>query len=100
MLQFRPAPLAAVVALRWVSLFRRPIFAPLPPLAGDTVVVFLFFLSLKVRLALFPFLFAFPVGFVASPFRGVGVGFDETRLRLGFSFVESGFPRFFPYFCR
>ena len=36
--------------------------------------------------------FTYLVGFVASPFRGVGVGFEEPHLRLMLWFVESGFP--------
>ena len=38
-------------------------------------------------------------GFVALSLRDVGVGFEEPHLRPMFYFVESGFPRFFPYFC-
>ena len=38
------------------------------------------------------FLRVFP-GYIAKPFRGVGVGFEEPHLRLMFWFVEPGFPR-------
>ena len=34
-----------------------------------------------------------PPGFVASPFRGVGVGFEEPHLRLMVLLVEPGFPQ-------
>ena len=47
----------------------------------------------------FPFYLARLVGFVTSPFRGVGVGFEEPHLRLRFKFVEPGFLPFFSYFC-
>ena len=52
-----------------------------------------------VGLLSFPFSLAFLVGFVASPLRDVGVGFEEPHLRLMLYFVESGFPRIVPYFC-
>ena len=32
-------------------------------------------------------------GFIAKPFRGVGVGFEEPHLRLMFWLVQPGFPR-------
>ena len=38
------------------------------------------------------FLRVFP-GFIAKPFRGVGVGFEEPHLRLMLELVEPGFPR-------
>ena len=40
------------------------------------------------------FLRVFP-GFIARPFRGVGVGFEEPHLRLMFQLVEPGFARIF-----
>ena len=43
-----------------------------------------FFLSVVDRPPLFPFLLAFLVSFAASPFRDVGVGFEEPPLRLIF----------------
>ena len=38
------------------------------------------------------FLRVFP-GFIARPFRGVGVGFEEPHLRFMVELVEPGFPR-------
>ena len=32
-------------------------------------------------------------GFIAKPFRGMGVGFEEPHLRLMFWLVEPGLPR-------
>ena len=50
------------------------------------------FLSLTARPLFFVFFFvASLVGFVTSPFRGVGVGFKEPHLRLMFKLVESEF---------
>ena len=63
------------------SLFRRHVFAPLP-LPIDMAVVFIdVFSPFRIGLLYFPFYLAFLVGFVASPFRGVGVGFEEPHLR-------------------
>ena len=56
-----------------------------PPLSGDMAVVFFeFSLSPTDKLALFPLFLAFRVGFVRSPFRRMGVGFEEPHLRLMF----------------
>ena len=57
------------------------------------------FPPLRIGLLSFLFYLEFLVGFVASPFRGVGVSFEELHLRHIFSFVESGFQRIFPCFC-
>ena len=50
-----------------------------------------------LRLSAFPsitFLRVFP-GFIARPFRGVGVGFEEPHLRFIAELGEPGFPRIY-----
>ena len=77
-------------------------FAPRPPLPGDMVVVFIaVFSPLRIGFFSFPFYLALVVGFATSPFRGVGVGFEEPHLRHMFysSSWNRGFHDFFPYFC-
>ena len=66
-------------------LFRRHTLAP-HPLSGDVGVVFFDVFSCPSRIGLyyFPFFLAFLVGFVVSPFRRVGVGFEEPNLLLMF----------------
>ena len=81
-----PRPrLAAVVELLWVFAFPSKRFRPASPLPCDMAVVFIdVFSPFRIGLPSFPFYLAFLVGFVASPFRGVGVGFDEPHLRYMF----------------
>ena len=60
------------------------IFFTSPSVAGDMAMAFVddLFLHLKARSS-FHF-FAYFAGFVALPFRGMGVGFEEPHLRLMF----------------
>ena len=77
-------------SLRWwryfgFSLFRRHVFAPSPRFSGDMAVISVdVFSPLRIGLLSFPFYLAFLVGFVASPFRGLGVGFEQPHLRYMF----------------
>ena len=59
---------------------------PLPPVAGGMAMAFVddLFLPLRARPCFLPLFLTNLVGFVASPFRGVGVGFEEPHLRLMF----------------
>ena len=79
----------------WASLWliSRNFLAP-PPLRKICRWLSLSIYSSPLRLGLPFFLFhlASIVGFVALPFRGVGVGFEEPRLRLVVQLVDSGFP--------
>ena len=78
-----PRPrLAAVVALLWVFAFPSKRFRPASPLPCDMAVVFIDVFSLfRIAPLSFPFYLAFLVGFVASPCRRVGMGFEEPHLR-------------------
>ena len=79
---------------RATSVFRFTVgtFSPRPPFQAIWRCGFpwRFCCPLGIGLLSFPFFLAFLVGFVVSPFKGVGVAFEEPNLRLVFYFVESG----------
>ena len=73
----------------WYSLFAFPllVFFALPPVESGIAMAFVdgLFLPLRARASFLSFLvLSYLFGFVASPFRGVGVGFEEPHLRLVF----------------
>ena len=74
-------------SLRWwryfgFSLFRRHVFAPPSPCQVTwRWFSVTFFSRFRIGLRSFPCCLTFVVSFVASPFRGVGVGFEDPHLR-------------------
>ena len=71
----------------WYSLFAFPLnFLALPHVAGGMAMAFAddLSMSLRCRPSFLSLFLTYLVGFVASPFRGVGVDFEEPHLRLMF----------------
>ena len=56
--------------------------SPPPPVVGDMAMTFVDGFFLPLRLGLYFVFFTCFAGFVALPFRGVEVGFEEPHLRL------------------